>query len=127
VDPWDPDPDSDPKHCPLSLRREKMLKSDGAGGQAGVERLIDAKIGDEAVQAGGKGGNIRLLAEGGGQDGPLVGVQLLLGGQEGGQEAGEEAGKVRGRHVVDGQADLLAQQVVRFGHQHLNEKRWRHC
>jgi hypothetical protein len=98
-----------------------MLKSDGAGGQAGVERLIDAKVGDEAVQAGGKGGNVRLLAEGGGQYGPLVGVKLLLAGQEGGQEAGEEAGKVRGRHVVDGQADLLTQQVVRFGHQHLNE------
>ncbi len=110
------------RHCPLVFA-EKMLKSDGAGGQAGVERLIDAKVGHEAIKAGGKGGNVRLLAEGGGQDGALVGVQLLLAGEEGGQEAGEEARKVRGRHVVDGQADLLAQQVVRFGHQHLNEKR----
>ncbi len=81
-----------PTTAPLVFA-EKMLKSDGAGRQAGVERLIDAKIGDEAVQAGGKGGNVRLLAEGGGQDGSLVGVQLLLGGEESGQEAGEEAGE----------------------------------
>ena len=107
-------------NCDLS----KSLESDSTTGQAGVDGLVEAEICDKAVQAGGKGGQVCLLSEAGRQDLPLAVVQLAGGGQEGGQEAGKIAGEIRGRHVVDSQADFLAEQVVGFGNQHLNND---HC